>query len=518
MGDRRPHWWSQERAITLAAVVFVVFTSVGCGTRVASETEAVGIGGRPLPSTDGSNSAPAVPSLPAPAAVQTPGPDSDAAGASTRSVPSQLGTAPSPGRAISPTAPRSAPKSNNAVAASGGASSPSAGPSAGKAPGSSSAGTRPPAGPGPAAPPGQKSPVVLASVGTTSGPLGAALAPMLQGAQLWVKWSNSRGGVNGHPVILLLYDDGADPARHRSQVQEAVEQKGAIAFLNNLEPVAGEPSVGYIESKRVPVIGMTGGEGWALRSPMYFPQKSTGKGYYLLLPRLFAKQVVPRGITQWGSLVCVEGQACRDLADSFASESSHLGYKMVYQGQTSLAQPDFTAQCLAAQNAGAKALFLVLDVASMERVASACARQGFKPLFLPYGPQVDNKIKDNPAFDGAVGATLVFPWFQAGTPARDEFHEAMRAFGGNLSPGGGIAEGWVSGKLFERAATGLAEPPSSAQLLAGLWKVKDDTLGGLTANLTFIENKPPPMTVCGASLEIKQKAWTAVDSAVKCFP
>ncbi|HVW31526.1 MAG TPA: ABC transporter substrate-binding protein, partial [Acidimicrobiia bacterium] len=61
------------------------------------------------------------------------------------------------------------------------------------------------------APPGS-TPAPVATVGTYSGPAAASLKPILDGAQLWVKYTNRGPGLNGHPVKFFVYDDGGDPA------------------------------------------------------------------------------------------------------------------------------------------------------------------------------------------------------------------------------------------------------------------------------------------------------------------
>jgi branched-chain amino acid transport system substrate-binding protein len=82
----------------------------------------------------------------------------------------------------------------------------------------------------------------------------------------------------------------------------------------------------------------------------------------------------------------------------------------------------------------------------------------------------------------------------------------------------GPVEGWVSGKLVERAAAALtADRPTSAQLLAGLWTVKNDTLGGLTSPLTFTANQPATPTSCGFLITIKAGTWISPDSAMRCY-
>jgi branched-chain amino acid transport system substrate-binding protein len=140
-----------------------------------------------------------------------------------------------------------------------------------------------------------KSPVVVASVGTISGPTANSLLPDVQGAQLWVKSINQGGGLSGHLVKLIVYDDGGDPARHRAQVQEAVERHGAIAFLQQTAPFTGHAAVDYINTKRVPVIGTEGGSPWALTSPMFFPQMASGDALYLAFLASAADQAIPLG-------------------------------------------------------------------------------------------------------------------------------------------------------------------------------------------------------------------------------
>jgi branched-chain amino acid transport system substrate-binding protein len=150
-----------------------------------------------------------------------------------------------------------------------------------------------------------------------------------------------------------------------------------------------------------------------------------------------------------------------------------------------------------------------LDQNSINRVTTACARQGFHPTYATN--LIVDQQKDNPDFAGAVGGTVVFPWFQSGTPATDEFRAAVRNYGGGLVLGVGTAGGWVAGKLLERAAASISEPPTTESLLAGLWTIKGDTLGGLTSPLTFVKDQPPPRLACWFNLTVAQRAWVSPD-------
>ena len=71
---------------------------------------------------------------------------------------------------------------------------------------------------------GSKSPVVLGSIGAQSGVVGQVLAPTLQGARAWVADVNARGGLAGHPVRLVVGDDGRIRAGRLSLAKRMIEQ------------------------------------------------------------------------------------------------------------------------------------------------------------------------------------------------------------------------------------------------------------------------------------------------------
>ena len=70
---------------------------------------------------------------------------------------------------------------------------------------------------------------------------------------------------------------------------------------------------------------------------------------------------------------------------------------------------------------------------------------------------------------------------------------------------------WAAGKLLERAAGAISEPPTTESLLAGLWSIKADTLGGLTSPRTFVKDQPPSRITCWFNLTIAQRIWVSPD-------
>ena len=496
-----------------ACVLLLTVLGSGCGTRVTRPTDAAS---SPLaPGSPGASSGPAVGHGLDPGAVVGEGIPEAASG----SAESPASVAPAAGTG----ATRPARTTTGAGAVSPSASDPSeklvperrqGTPTAGQ-PGTPVTTTSIPnlgagTGAGTVAP--QRSVVRIGNVGTYSGPAGGLLANFLHGVQLWVKLVNARGGINGHPVALSVADDGADPARHRAAVQDLVENRHVLAFVGNIAPFSGQSAVQYLEAKRIPVVGMSTGESWAYTTPMYFPQATSGPALTTSLYGSFAQQMLAQGKQKLGVMACTEAQLCRDFYDQAEKESSPRGIQVVYKARVSLAQPDFTAECLSAQRAGVQVLFLAADGNSQHRVAASCARQGFRPIFATGAQGIFDDFKDDPNLsDSFISNSVTFPVFQDNTPATTEFQATLKRYGAG-SQEAGVSIGWVAGKLFERAALNMGEPPTTDAILKGLWAIKNDDLGGLTQPLTFNENQKAVPVSCWWNVTIVKNQWASPDN------
>lgn len=362
---------------------------------------------------------------------------------------------------------------------------------------------------------GAKSPVVVASVGTYSGVLGSVMVPILRGGQAWVSYVNAKGGLNGHPVKLITYDDGADPARKRAQMREAVERQKAVAFFLESSPTIGETGVEYVNSVRVPVVGsFTGGE-YVYSSPMYFPQATSGNALFNTMILAAAEQLLPTGKKRVATMVCVEAAQCDQVQQMWQKTTKQVGFELASQVKASITQPDFTAECLGAQRAGAQIFAIAMDSNSLVRLASSCARQNYRPVYLTAAGLIVDDWTNNPTLDGFLGASNFYPWFLRDNPAIVEFKDATNRYAKG-AVGVGPLTGWVAGKLLERAGANLSEPPTSAAILQGLWGLRDETLGGLTATpLNFTDGEAPPVQQCWYTVVLQGGSWKSADNAAR---
>lgn len=76
-------------------------------------------------------------------------------------------------------------------------------------------------------------PIVLGSVGTYSATTGNFTNAGKPAIEAWADWVNAHGGINGHPVKLIVKDNMNDEAQAVSEVQQLVQQDHVVVFVSN---------------------------------------------------------------------------------------------------------------------------------------------------------------------------------------------------------------------------------------------------------------------------------------------
>lgn len=350
-------------------------------------------------------------------------------------------------------------------------------------------------------------PVVVATVGNYSGIPGAVFSPAVTGLQAWAKSVNDGGGLGGHVLRLLVGDDAGDPARHRALVQDLVERQGVIAFIASYDPLTGSASVEYLNQKRVPTISGLLIDSWFGHSPMHFAIGPADDNYNYISVSSVAMQLKSGATKKVGIITAVEAESSKAAGQRWAFYAGQVGLSVVYNANASIAQPDFTAECLNARNAGADVLMLGMDGNSIRRIGASCARQGFRPQISAPVTAVDPTIIDDPNMQNFIGGSPVLPWF-----LYPEFATAMKRYAPSSKAGSVAAEAFVAGKLFERVAVSLPAKPTSAAVLEGLWSLQGDTIGNTTQPLRYERDKPNPQKRCWYNVAVADGRWVSPDN------
>lgn len=352
-------------------------------------------------------------------------------------------------------------------------------------------------------------PIRIGSVGQLSGPAGATIRYLTEAVQVWAAWINDRGGVNGHPVEVLAVDDGGDPQTHRQAVQRLVEEEGVIAFVANPEALTGPESVSYMESVGVATVGSTQAHPYYFTSPVYRPQAPHERGLYEAVVRGIGAQARDLGLSRWAIVTCVEVQTCDYDQEFVRGLVAEYGGEVVYWARASLAQPDYTAECLNARSAGADLFYVSLDSNSNVRLASACARQGYRPTYGFGAVVLTDDVRSAPGLEGAlIGST--FPnWADTSVPGVAEMHEAYAQYAPGVAIHPNTISGWVSAKIFEACTRSLPADPTPRDVLVGCAQLDEFDAGGLTAPYTYPLDQPASNVICWFQVRIQGGQWVS---------
>jgi branched-chain amino acid transport system substrate-binding protein len=339
---------------------------------------------------------------------------------------------------------------------------------------------------------------------------------MLHGVKAWIGDVNARGGLNGHPVKLVSYDDAGEPGRALSSAQRLVEQDKSIVILGIFQPTTEQAITAYLEQKQVPVMSTCNCAPADDLSPMIFPVGPGGLGnaWQHSLPLLTGVDQDIRD--HMGLLYCQEAPICPDAAKNIETFQKDANFKIVWKAQASLAAPDYTSEMLAARNAGAKAIFEVMDNHSVLRIQRAANRQGYKVLHDVQFSMYDGRFENVPELEGVFTSSPTPMW--SISPKMADYREALKKYvPGGVGAAWG-AEPFVAGKLLEKMSKNFSPVPTPADVLAGLWSLNNETLGGLLPGITYYKGETHRNSnLCMVPIRIKDGKFLPRDGDAETF-
>ncbi|MBA3741407.1 ABC transporter substrate-binding protein [Sporichthya sp.] len=456
---------ARVRGRMVAVIAVVAMVSTGCATRLSQDEIRAAAGTTTVTEDSGSQDAQVGATGtgaadPATSGTATPGAGAVGGGS--------VGTAT--------TESGSAGAGSTAAAGSKGSGSKGGAP----APGSTGAGAQAPA-------IANKSLIKVGNIGPYSGVLGGIFGDIPASLQVWAKWTNANGGLNGHPVQVITADTGGDPSKALTLAKNMVEGEGVIAFVNNFLLFEFESISNYAASKGVPLIGGDLSNPAWTTSPIAFPQG----GSFEAQMKIGTQKLVEIGGPKIATLYCIEvAFVCKANNELIHKWAAKVGADIVYNAPVSLTAPSYTSTCINAKNSGASGIWILAEGASVARFVRDCAAQGYKPNFAMVG-LASPAVPSEPNLAGAIIPSPVFPSVVSSTPATAAFHTALGKYASYLLGrlNGEISNAWTAGQLALAGAKYLSDKPTGTEWLKGLRELKKETLGGLTIPLTFTSGR-----------------------------
>jgi len=305
-------------------------------------------------------------------------------------------------------------------------------------------------------------------------------------AQAWADWVNDEfDGVDGREIEIVVKDSESQPAVAASAARELVERE-KVAMVA-VESGVAQPAIwGYLESKRIPLIGTDNGTrnddtpSTVFTTDIGFPEQAQ------------AGPVVARlvGADSIATAVCSEIAACKGIGKTLGDFAPTAGVD--YEGGVTVAATatDVTAQCLEIVNSGAEVLANFLVAVPAKRLIDTCVAQGYQGQFLQVSVNQHNfdKLGEGPM----LGVSYDFPWWSDADPVI-QFREVMESYDVPFYQSFQNSNLWASLELFRKAMENEGpddgEDVTGASIIEALRAgVKDETLDGLLAQpLTFTE-------------------------------
>jgi branched-chain amino acid transport system substrate-binding protein len=351
------------------------------------------------------------------------------------------------------------------------------------------------------------SPYKLGVICSCSGSNAASITTMTNIISAWSSAVNAAGGIANHPIQLVTADDSQNPGTALSAVTKMVQQDHVIAIvdLSNVDSSFGT----YVASEHVPVVGGNLDSDLFASNPDFFTAGGTSDA----IPAGIVAAAKTAKVDKLGVLYCSGVPICAELPPVLKQIGGPAGVSVSYSGAIPNAAPNYTAPCLAAQQSGANGLFVASGPPQTLAVAQSCTAQGYKPVYIAAESSLANSLLSNPAIDGAVGEITNLPASDTSNPEIKAMDQALNTFKPGLLDSAEFSAGssmvWAAGMLFEAAAQAghLGDSPTPAGVLAGLYALKGETLGGLTAPLTYTKDKPTSLK-CWFYYQVKDGKFT----------
>lgn len=338
--------------------------------------------------------------------------------------------------------------------------------------------------------------VKIGFICSCTGPLGAANASARNVIQAWAKYVNDNGGLGGHPVELVLEDSQSQPGAAVTGLQSLLHA-GVVAIVDAdiLDVAWGK----YADDANIPVIGGNLASDQYSTDANFYPSGQTNDSGIASGVRISATRA---GVTKLAYLYCAESPVCATNVGIFRTQTKKDGISLVYSASISATAPNYTAQCLAAKQAGADGLWVGDGSAVTARVVEDCAKQGYTPTLVTIGTglgpeMLKSSVANKNVWVSFADAAFVTP---DATPIK-KMDEVLDKYDPGLREqdiyNQFSVQFWGAGLLLEAAAKNAgitADTAVTADVIrSGLDKIKHETLGGFSPSLTFTAGQPHPV-------------------------
>ena len=317
---------------------------------------------------------------------------------------------------------------------------------------------------------------VVGVTGAMTGPQAGILAPVVEMAGAYVNHINSRGGVNGKQVRLIVADDQGEPSRAAANAKKLLSQDKVVLLLNTSVSSTYAPVVAEAKQAGVPLYfagAVCPKETYPAADALQFCSTAFGATLDSQAALAFigknSKEPVRLGLAAMAIPVS-RGEI--DYAEGLAKK---LGMTPVDKEITPPPTPDYTPFATKLKDANPNWMWAWSPWFAQVRTYEAMRRLGWQGRYLTWAhlnaEEELARIKDP---DFYVIGTNAF--FEDNLPIQAEIRAV--AHRSNVKyPATYLTEGYIVGLVIETALKNAGWPATPAKVAAAMSRLKVDLKG-----------------------------------------
>jgi branched-chain amino acid transport system substrate-binding protein len=329
-----------------------------------------------------------------------------------------------------------------------------------------------------------KAPITLAMITSLTGPAGPQFSDSPAGFKARIALQNAQGGVNGHKIIPLVFDDQTSPTADVTAVQDAIS-KGAFGLVS-VSPLFFSAAK-YPNQAGVPVTGGSfDGPEWGTQPYTNMFASDTGS----VNPKYPVNTAIgdflkSHGGTTVGSYGYSISPSSTRSAIGTAQSFEHAGGKVgVLDTSVQFGAVDFTSDSLVAKQKNVDAIYAGMDNNSNFALATSLKQAGVKIKSLVFPTGFEPDIVGSPAWQAVQGGYFLtgFRPTQLPNAGTQQMVSALQKYQGrppSKFPTFNIYESWLGADLMIKGLQLAGANPTRANVIKDLRNLKSYNGNGI---------------------------------------
>lgn len=309
-----------------------------------------------------------------------------------------------------------------------------------------------------------------------TGPAASTYAPVIEAMKAYLEHVNSKGGINGKPVRVIVQDNQAEPSKAAADAKKLLSQDKVILLVNTSLSSTYAPMVAEARRANVPLYyagAVCPKDTYPPADPLQFCSTAFGANLDSQAALAFVKNTAKEPVRL--GLAAMAIPIARAEIEYAERLSKTLGMVPVDKAFTPPPAPDYTPFATKLKDANPNWVYSWSPWVSQVRTFEALRRLGWSGRYITWAHlnAEDDiaRVKDGELY--VIGTNALF---QDEVPVQAEIRAvAHRA---NLKyPVTYLTEGFIAGLVIETALRNTPWPPTPAKVLAAMNNLKVDLKG-----------------------------------------